>query len=421
MKLEKYSIGIGDRFGVEGSAQLRALQKAESLGVCVVPVWNKSNREHLIIGSAPSDTRVEADNAVLNCNWSKSYYVDADHINLTNVDKFISTSDFFTIDVADHIGKNPNNRALTSFLRQMGEYKGMFDIPDMQHRVKITNELLTTIAKNYLYAVEEAGKIYRNIVQKKGTNNFVTEISMDETKKPQTPIELFFILGAIANEGIPIQTIAPKFSGAFLKGVDYVGDVDNFKNEFENDLAVLKYSLKAFGLPDNLKISIHSGSDKFSLYPIIHHAINKYNTGVHLKTAGTTWLEEVIGLAASGGEGLKLVKEIYASVFRHYDELCKPYSSVIKIEQEHLPAPKVVDSWSSEEYVGTLQHNQSCELFNSHFRQLIHIGYKIAAEMGSRFKYLLGECRSTIESNVTMNIFDRHILPLFIGDIHRKK
>jgi hypothetical protein len=416
MKIEKYSIGIGDRFGVEGVAQLRALQKAERRGLSIVPVWNKSNREHLIIGSSQANTREEADDVVLKCNWRKSYYVDADHINLSNVGKFVDSSDFFTIDVANYIGKYPGEQLVKSFLHKVEQYKGILLIPGMEYQVKITDDLLNQIANNYIYSIQEAGKIYRYIAEMKGTNNFVTEISMDETSNPQTPVELFFILAAIGYEGIPIQTIAPKFSGAFLKGIDYVGDVDHFKSEFENDLAVLKYSMKLFDLPENLKISIHSGSDKFSLYPIIHQAINKYDLGLHLKTAGTTWLEEVIGLAASGGDGLALAKEIYASALQRYDELCEPYSSVININKEQLPIPKVVECWSSQEFVESLQHNKSCELYNPSFRQLIHIGYKIAAEIGPRFKHLLNECRSSVEFNVTMNIFNRHIQPLFIGD-----
>src|SRR3972149_11286007 len=105
MELEKYSIGVGDRFGMEGEAQVRALQEAEAMGVRVVPVWNKSNREHSIIGTNPQDARKEAEEAVQRCGWKHPYYVDADHIGLATVDRFLESSDFFTIDVADYIGK----------------------------------------------------------------------------------------------------------------------------------------------------------------------------------------------------------------------------------------------------------------------------------------------------------------------------
>jgi tagaturonate epimerase len=415
MELEKYSIGIGDRFGREGAAQLRALQQAQNAGVSVVPVWNKSNREHTIIGTGPDDTRREADEAVWACNWQSSYYVDADHIGLATVDRFIAASNFFTIDVADTIGKPAASDALAAFVAAMAPYQGVLQIPTLPAPFVVSKPLIEAIGRKYLRAVQDAGAVYRHVAGRKGIGQFVPEVSLDEAGEPQTPVELFFILAAIAREGIPIQTIAPKFTGAFLKGVDYVGDVSRFEKEFNDDLAVIAHAVAVFHLPTNLKLSVHSGSDKFALYPVIHRALKKTNAGLHLKTAGTTWLEEVIGLAAAGGEGLKAAKEIYEGSFKRYEELCGPYLSVIDIDRAKLPPPATVDVWSSQEYVHALQHDQSCKEFNIHFRQLVHVGYKVAAEMGARFQGLLGECRATIEANVTKNILDRHIRPLFIG------
>lgn len=102
--LSKYSIGVGDRFAHQARAQLKACMKAAAKGVDVVPVWNKSNREHTIIGSEPASARAAADEAVKTLGWKKPYFVDADHINITTVDKFIGACDFYTIDVADLIG-----------------------------------------------------------------------------------------------------------------------------------------------------------------------------------------------------------------------------------------------------------------------------------------------------------------------------
>ena len=105
MKLEKYTLGVGDRFAQQGEAQLRAFLRARALGVDVYPVWNKSNREHLMIGSKPSDVRAEADAAVNELRWPGKYYVDADHITLKTIDPFIEPSDFYTVDVAELIGQ----------------------------------------------------------------------------------------------------------------------------------------------------------------------------------------------------------------------------------------------------------------------------------------------------------------------------
>ncbi len=116
MKLGKYSFGIGDRFNHEGKAQLRAIIKAQKKGVDITPVWNKSNREHDIVHSEPEGTRTEADEAVRNLSWDSTYCVDADHINLSNVDRFIEHSDFFTLDVAMYIGNASTEEDVKAFI-----------------------------------------------------------------------------------------------------------------------------------------------------------------------------------------------------------------------------------------------------------------------------------------------------------------
>src|ERR1700720_3314708 len=105
LKIEKYTLGVGDRFAHQAAAQLRACQMAADAGVEIIPVWNKSNREHLIVGSEPSGTREAADRAVLELEWNCSYYLDADHINLGTVDRFLTPCNFFTLDVANTIGQ----------------------------------------------------------------------------------------------------------------------------------------------------------------------------------------------------------------------------------------------------------------------------------------------------------------------------
>jgi hypothetical protein len=160
---------------------------------------------------------------------------------------------------------------------------------------------------------------------------------------------------------------------------------------------------------------VHSGSDKFSIYQPIHEVITKTKAGVHLKTAGTTWLEELIGLAEAGGDGLALAKEIYAQAFDHREELCAPYASVIAIDAEKLPAIDTVNAWSSEEFTSSLRHDAKNTAYNSSLRQLLHVGFKIAAKMGPRYLDLLKANEAVIAKNVTTNLFDRHIAPVFLG------
>jgi len=415
MILERYSFGIGDRFCRQGKAQLAALMKAKQQGLNITPVWNKSHREHTIIGTTPQDTRREADEAVAACGWDGSYFVDADHIGLSNVDEFIESSDFFTLDVADFIGEPADKSDVDSFVQKHKKFIGSLAIDGVDETFDITEKRLRTIAGKFLLAVKEAGKIYRHIEAARGADNFVTEVSMDETLLPQTPVEMFFILAAIAAEGIPAQTIAPKFTGRFNKGVDYVGDVTLFAKEFESDLAVVAFAVKEFGLPENLKLSVHSGSDKFSIYGPIAGTLKKFNAGLHLKTAGTTWLEELIGLAMAGGDGLVIAREVYAGAVSRIDELCAPYATVVDIDREKLPAPRIVDRWDEEAFTSALRHNRSCEGYNHNFRQLLHLAYKIAAEMGERYLNALAKYEDIIAGNVTENIYERHIKPLFMG------
>ncbi|MHC4624243.1 MAG: tagaturonate epimerase family protein [Planctomycetota bacterium] len=414
MNLEKYSFGIGDRFGHQGRAQLQAIIKAKQAGIDITPVWNKSHREHTIIGTAPHDVRTEADAAVKAPGWGGSYRVDADHIGLKNVDLFIDSSDFFTLDVADFIGHATDEAGIHAFVEKHKNLVGSVTIPGIDGSLNITAEQIKAIATKTLLAVTEAGKIYQHIAAAKGAGNFITEVSMDETDQPQTPVEMLFILAAIADEGIPAQTIAPKFTGRFNKGVDYVGDVAQFGKEFEEDLAVIAFAVEQFGLPKELKLSVHSGSDKFSIYGPMNKALKKFNAGLHLKTAGTTWLEELIGLALAGGEGLLIPKKVYANALGRFDELCGPYATVIDIDTSKLPSPETVEKWSGEQYAEALRHDQSCASYNPNFRQLLHIGYKVAAEMGDEFLNALKRYEETIAQNVTENIFERHIRPIFM-------
>lgn len=415
MRLPKYSIGVGDRFAHQAKAQLTACRKAVAVGVEVIPVWNKSNREHTIIGSEPDGARVAADAATRALGWNLPYYVDADHINLQTVDRFLPACDFYTIDVADFIGKPARSEVIDRFVAAHAALVGTIRLKGIDESLTITSEDLRVTASKFLSAVKIAGEVYRKIESAKGPGNFVPEVSMDETDRAQSPVELLIILAALANEGIPLQTIAPKFSGRFNKGVDYVGDVGQFEREFALDVAAIAYAIQHFGLPGNLKLSVHSGSDKFSIYPVIHSVITRFNAGVHLKTAGTTWLEELIGLAESGGEGLDLAKEIYAEAFAHSDELCAPYASVTDIDKAQLPSPGEVRGWSSEQYTSALRHVPASPAYNSSFRQLLHVGFKVAAKMGRRYLDLLARNEEVIAKNVTTNLFDRHIVPVFLG------
>ena len=415
LRLSKYSFGMGDRFAHQARPQLRACMEAAARGAEISPVWNKSNREHLIVGSDPGSVKTAAAEAIREFGWTRPWHIDADHINLDTVERFLESSDFYTLDVAAFIGRSAEPAAIDAFAGRHPELAGRIEIAGIATPFASTRDALAGTAAKYLFAVQEAGRIYRRIEAWKGEGNFITEVSMDETDAPQTPPELLIVLAAIADEKIPIQTIAPKFTGRFNKGVDYVGDVRRFSTEFAQDLAVVAHAVRAYGLPDNLKLSVHSGSDKFSIYAPIREALRHADAGVHVKTAGTTWLEELIGLAEAGGDGLALAKEVYAEAYAHRDELCRPYAAVIDIDAARLPGPAQVAQWTSAQYTAALRHDPACPEFNPSVRQLLHVGYKVAAKMGPRYLAMLEECEEPISRNVTENLFQRHIRPLFLN------
>jgi tagaturonate epimerase len=398
LPLEKFSFGVGDRFARQARAQLQACQMAAARGVRVIPVWNKSNREHKVVGSEPGSVRAAADAAVRELAWKFPYHVDADHVGLETVDPFLDASDFFTLDVADAIGRASEH--VEEFVRLH---------PELARK----GADVRAAARKYLFAVEQAARVYRHIDERRDGRPFITEISIDETSEAQTPNELVVILAAVSDHRIPIQTIAPKFSGRFNKGVDYVGDVARFEAEFCDDLAVIAHAVARYPLPQALKLSVHSGSDKFSIYEPIRRSLGRTGAGIHIKTAGTTWLEELIGLAESGGEALDLAKEIYVEAYVAREALCAPYAAVIDIQAERLPQPREVRAWTWERYTAALRHDESNPEYNPDFRQLLHVGYKVAAHMGARYLEMIGACEETIARNVTQNLFERHICPLF--------
>ena len=415
MSLPRFSFGVGDRFAHQAAAQLAAFEQLSAEGVVVAPVWNKSNREHSFIGSEPASVRAAAAAAVAARNWRFPWFVDADHIRLETVDRFLDSSDFFTIDVADSIGVAASESDVAAVVARHAALAGRLMIPGCLEPIQLDPTSLGAIVRHYFSACRAAGDIYRHIETKRAGRPFVTEVSMDETDRPQTPPELLVILAMLADEGVPLETIAPKFTGRFNKGVDYVGDLAAFGREFADDIAVLAFAADQFGLPPNLKLSVHSGSDKFSLYPVIRRVLAATGAGVHLKTAGTTWLEELIGLAEAGGDGLMLAREIYAYALEHVDELCGPYAAVIDIDRSRLPSTAEVNRWSGPRLAAAIRHVPLHPDFNAHVRQLLHVSFKVAAQQGARYTDLLDANRDIVARQVTENIFDRHLRPLFLG------
>lgn len=410
--LPRFTFGMGDRFGHQGVAQLKAILDAQAKGIDVAPVWNKSKREHTLIGTEPKSLRNEADAAVETLDYTGPYFVDADHITIETVDDFIACSDFFTLDVADSLGKPPKNSDKANRYQQELENLGEVSIEGMS-TISFKMGAAKALVDTYGAAIEAAKALYEKISAARPDGDFAVEISMDETEIPQGPEELLGILCLLALENIPVQTIAPKFTGRFNKGVDYVGDLEQFTWEFESDVKVAAYAIQRFGLPSSLKPSVHSGSDKFSLYPIIKELVTKHNAGLHIKTAGTTWLEEVIGLAEAGDTALEFVKELYIEALDQYGALTAPYSTVLDIDKSQLPDKEEARNWISRDVVDMVEHDQANPRFNPSLRQFLHVAFKVAAKSGDQYHDLLNENAVIVGRRVHQNLLKRHILKVF--------
>ena len=162
-RLSKYSLGIGDRFALQGIFQLEAIREAFTMGAEITPVWNKSFREHKMTGSDPGDVRKEADLAVQALGWERSYFVDADHIREDTVENFISSSDFFTIDVADKIGIPPAPDEIEKFILDHEQLIGDILIEGIEKPLEVTRDVLVHILNKFLVAIDQTGRIYRKI------------------------------------------------------------------------------------------------------------------------------------------------------------------------------------------------------------------------------------------------------------------
>nr|HPG97157.1 tagaturonate epimerase family protein [Rectinema sp.] len=197
--------------------------------------------------------------------------------------------------------------------------------------------------------------------------------------------------------------------------IDYVGNTAEFFHTFEEEAKVLLWASEFLGLPKGLKLSVHSGSDKFKLYKGIHEIATRLGAGVHLKTAGTTWLEEIVGLAEAGGKGLSLAKRVYEQAYLRIDELTAPYANVVEIDSSSLPSPQIVASWDSNAFVNALRHELDSSMMQPGMRQLMHVGFKIAAEMGKEYLDALEEYRESVSRNVRYNLYARHLEPIIFG------
>jgi hypothetical protein len=414
LTLGKYSMGIGDKFGKQSRAQLLAFEMASFAGVEITPVWNKSAREHQITGTTPLMTREAAEKAVSTIKWDKPYFLNAEGFSSANIHNFIDDCNFFTIDASLFASNTITEKELNDFISNFAQFLDQIKVPGQKESFAITNAQIKSFAKKYLPILNEISTINQILTEKKGNGNYLLEISFAAEKELPTN-DIFYLLASLAFKKIPVQVFSTSLPGLFCNGVDFMGEVKTTLDAIEANILAINLAKRIFTLPEDLKLGLHNASDKFSLYPGIGNLMRKYNVGIHLRTSGTSWLEECIGLAKANEDALDLVKTIYSLTLHRIEKLSKPYGKHLSINQLKLPSTLEMVGWNSEAMSSVLTHDGN-EYYNPDMRQLMHISYEVAAEYGDIFQEALTENAEIIGQQVTKNLYERHIKRLFFDE-----
>jgi hypothetical protein len=357
------SIGCGDRLGLATPGHVRAVR-----GTHVAPIFpQQSIREMTRTRRTPQQVMDDAMWGVFQEGWREGFGADADHLKATqDVDICVGAGFvFFTIDPGDYVDNAaqadpPDVLArkvdslpwaeLESSPRQMRRafLDRSFDLGE-GFRFTFAEEDLLRAAAKYGKAVAHTARMYRHLAGRMGDEPFELEVSVDETETPTSVLEHIFVAAELQRLGVKWVSLAPRYVGRFEKGVDYIGDLARFEADFARHVAVAR----RFG---PYKLSLHSGSDKFSIYPIVAGLAGDL---VHLKTAGTSYLEALRAIAEVDPG---LFREILAFAFQRYGQDKATYH--VSADLSKVPAPEQL---ADSELAGVL------ESFDG--RQLLHVTF----------------------------------------------
>jgi hypothetical protein len=318
------SAGFGDRLGLATPGHVQAVRgilrpgsgqalrqnsgqalRQSSGQAGIAPIFaQQSVRENARTGRTPQQVMDDATWGVFQEGWREPWGADADHLKTpSDVDAFVAAGyTFYTIDPGDHVDNSAHTAPLAEVEAKVQalpwdaledrardverRYLGHpFDLEDTA--LTFDREALWRAAAKYGRAIAHTVHMYRHLVSRTGDEAFELEVSVDETETPTSPAEHFFIASELRRLGVSWVSLAPRFVGRFEKGVDYIGDLEIFSTEFAQHVAVAR----AVG---PYKLSLHSGSDKFSIYPVVARLTEGL---VHLKTAGTSYLEALRAVA----------------------------------------------------------------------------------------------------------------------------
>jgi hypothetical protein len=352
------TFGTGDRLGLAGPGHLRVFRTWRASPVLA----QQSVRELTLTNRTYEEVLDSSTWAVFREGFRDGWGADGDHLKTEDwVRRSLAIGyTMITADVSDYIRVEHETRSdaevLTAWEGLRQDYRrGLEELYlrsplhlDTGERVTFTEATLARTALVYREAIEHAGRLYRAAVAARGLGAFDFELSVDETTTPTTPGAHLFIAREAERSGIRISSLAPRFVGEFQKGIDYLGDV----HAFERGLATHAAIARALGH----RVSVHSGSDKFSVFP----AIGRLTRGrFHIKTAGTSWLEALRVVATADPA---FFRELYAEALAGYPEARKLYH--VTPELSRLPDPASLPSAAA-----------AALLDDADARRVLHIGY----------------------------------------------
>ena len=294
------SFGFGDRIGLATPAHIAAVR-----GTGFAPVFaQQSVRENTRTGRTPQEVMADAARAVEAAGWQDAWGADADHLKTpADLPAFVAAGyTFYTIDPGEHVD-NAADTDPVAVLREKAAAASRGTGRELEWDALAARYLCASVAEpawgsfgeetllravaKYGHAITHTVEMFRQLAGLK--DDFDFEVSVDESDSPTTPLEHFFIASELTRAGVRFTSLAPRFIGRFEKGVDYIGDLGALDAELARHAAVTRHF-------ESYKLSLHSGSDKFSVYPLI---VRHWGARIHVKTAGTSYLEALRTLAVT--------------------------------------------------------------------------------------------------------------------------
>jgi hypothetical protein len=346
------SAGLGDRLGLATPGHVRAIRTTGS----IAPIFaQQSIREMTRTGRTPQQVMDDATWGVFQEGWQRGVGADADHLKTTaDIDSCAAAGfTFYTIDPGEHVNNTAETATLSDLrnaisqlppdqqLAATGLLNRDFDL-EGQHLHFDEHTLLQAMVK-YGRAVTHVARLYQHLISVVDPAHCELEVSVDETEQPTSHAEHVYIASELKRLGVKWVSLAPRYIGRFEKGVDYIGDVA----AFEQDMAVHAAIARHFG---PYKLSLHSGSDKFRIYPA---AMRQTRGLVHLKTAGTSYLEALRAITALDPV---LFRKIYTFARERYDTDKASYHVSAEVSRTPLPEdltdaelPRLLDQFDARE------------------------------------------------------------------------